>query len=170
MTLFTSCHLNLQKKNAGIIVHHENISLARFFEIHYKVFQHHQQFRCLLLSFVHLMQQNKLIAAAYKETQKKRKEAIKSNITVLAKNGYLDIKDDNELEFLVTTLALVSRFWISEAAISFRNLEGHQQIRYYLNLITTLFLPYCTAKGKKDIRAYLDTLDKPKTQHLSDPV
>jgi AcrR family transcriptional regulator len=152
--------LELGKKNSGVMVPLENISLASFLEVQYKVFQHHQQFRCLLLSFVHLMQQNKLIAAAYKETQKTRKETIQSNVNVLVRSGYLNVKDDTELEFLVTTLALVSRFWISEAAISFRNQTSDHQIRYYLNLITTLFMPYSTSKGKKDIRNYLANLEK----------
>jgi AcrR family transcriptional regulator len=151
--------LALRKKNSEIMVPSENITLTRFLEIQYKVFQHHQQFRCLMLSFVHLMQQNKLIAEAYKETQKARKNTIKTNLKVLTESGYLHVKDEAELEFLVTTLALISRFWISEAAISFRNQTSEQQIRYYLKLVTTLFLPYSTSKGKKEISLYLENLE-----------
>ena len=152
--------LALTKKNSGIMVPSENITLTSFLEIQYKVFQHHQQFRCLMLSFVHLIQQNKRIADAYKETQKTRKNTIKTNLKVLTESGYLQVKDEAELEFLVTTLALISRFWISEAVISFRNQTDDQQIRYYLNLVTTLFLPYSTSKGKKEIRLYLESLEK----------
>lgn len=152
--------VELSKKNSGIMVPSETITLSGFLEIQYKVFQHHQQFRCLMLSFVHLMQQNKRIADAYKETQKTRKNTIKTNLKVLTESGYLQVKDEAELEFLVTTLALISRFWISEAVISFRNQTDDQQIRYYLNLVTTLFLPYSTTKGKKEIRLYLESLEK----------
>ena len=152
--------VELSKKNSGIMVPSETITLSGFLEIQYKVFQHHQQFRCLMLSFVHLMQQNKRIADAYKETQKTRKNTIKTNLKVLTESGYLQVKDEAELEFLVTTLALISRFWISEAVISFRTQTDDQQIRYYLNLVTTLFLPYSTTKGKKEIRLYLESLEK----------
>jgi AcrR family transcriptional regulator len=151
--------LELRKKNSEIMVPSEDITITGFLEIQYKVFQHHQQFRCLMLSFVHLMQQNKLIADAYKETQKARKNTIKTNLQVLTESGYLQLKDEAELEFLVTTLALISRFWISEAAISFRNQTSDQQIRYYLKLLTSLFLPYSTNKAKKEIRLYLESLE-----------
>ncbi|RYY66062.1 MAG: TetR/AcrR family transcriptional regulator [Chitinophagaceae bacterium] len=145
----------LGKKNSGVIVTSDNLTMKGFLEMQFAVFQHHQQFRCLMLSFVHLMQQNKLIAEAYKETQKTRKNTIRANMTVLAKSGYLDIKGESELEFMVTTLALISRFWISEAAISFRKLEGDDLIIYYIKLVTTFFLPYSTIKGKKEISDYL---------------
>ena len=153
--------MELSKKNSEVIVPNEKHNASPcFLEMQYKVFQNHLKFRCLMLSFVHLMQQNKRIADAYKETQKTRKNTIKTNLKVLTESGYLQVKDEAELEFLVTTLSLISRFWISEAVISFRNQTDDQQIRYYLNLVTTLFLPYSTTKGKKEIRLYLESLEK----------
>lgn len=148
----------LAKTNATVIVERENMTMSAFLIMLHKVFQNHVHFRCLLLSFVHLMEQNKLISAAYKKTQSLRNATIKSNIEVLTASGYLNIKDEAEMDFLVSTIALISRFWISEAAISFRQLSSENQIRHYLTLITKLMLPYATAKAKKEIRDFLNDL------------
>lgn len=150
--------LELSKANAETIVANENITMLVFLQMLHKVFQNHVRFRCLLLSFVHLMEQNKLIAAAYKQTQNVRSATIKTNIAALANSGYLSTKEEGEVEFLVSTLALINRFWISEAAISFRQLNSEEQIGHYLSLITKLLLPYSTVKGKKDIRDFLALL------------
>jgi AcrR family transcriptional regulator len=146
----------LSRKNAEIIVASESMTMRLFLEMLHQVFKNHVQFRCLLLSFVHVMEQNKYVSAAYKKTQNVRNASIRSNIEVLAKAGYLRINDDEEKEFLVSTLALISRFWISEAAVSFSHLNIEAQIRHYVTLVTKLLLPYSTAKGKKDIRSFIE--------------
>lgn len=53
---------------------------------------------------------------------------------------------------------LISRFWISEAAVSFAQLNTEEQIRRYLLLISKLLMPYSTAKAKKDIDIFLENV------------
>jgi hypothetical protein len=132
--------------------------MRTFLEMLHQVFRNHLKFRCLLLSFVHVMEQNKLVAAAYKTTQTNRSATITYNIGILAGSGHLKLKDAEEQAFLASTLALISRFWISEAAVSFSDLSGEEQIRHYLKLVTKLLLPYSTAKGKKEIAVFLENL------------
>jgi AcrR family transcriptional regulator len=148
--------LELSKSNAAIIVTDQNMTVRTFLEMLHQVFQNHLRFRCLLLSFVHVMDQNKLVAAAYQKTQINRNATLTSNIGILAASGYLKIKDNEEQAFLVATLALISRFWISEAAVSYSHLSGEEQIRNYLKLVTKLLLPYSTAKAKKEIQLFLE--------------
>jgi AcrR family transcriptional regulator len=148
----------LSKKNATVIVAKENITMSGFLAMLHQVFQHHVAFRCLMLSFVHLMEQNKFISASYKKTQDLRNATIKSNIEVLAKSGYLKVDDEGDKNYLVSAIALISRFWISEAAISFRKLSSAAQIQNYLTLITKLMRPYATAKAKKEIDQFLEDL------------
>ncbi|TDH24558.1 TetR/AcrR family transcriptional regulator [Segetibacter sp. 3557_3] len=147
----------LSKANAEIIFVDENITMTGFLEMLNRVYLNQVKFRCLLLSFVHVMEQNKLVAAAYKTTQRNRNATISANIGKLAASGYLDLKNDEEQDFLVSTLALVSRFWISEAAISFAHLSSQEQIRHYLRLAGNLLIPYATAKAKRQIRDFLST-------------
>jgi AcrR family transcriptional regulator len=150
--------LELSKKNAEIIIDRDELTMRSFLEMLHVVFNNHSQYRCLLLSFVHLMEQNKLIAEAYKNTQKVRNATLTSNLKALAASGYLQVVDEEEMAFLVTTLALISRFWISEARISFRQLNHKEQIRHSLSLIIKLLLPYSTEKAKKEIEHFLESL------------
>src|SRR4051812_35157411 len=133
--------LELSKNNAAVIVERENLTMSAFLHMLHQVFQDHVTFRCLLLSVVHLMKQNKHMSAAYKNTQKVRNDAIYSNLQALERSGYLKLKDESERQFLVSGISLISRFWISEAAVSFDQLSTEEQIRHYLLLITKLLMP-----------------------------
>jgi len=149
----------LSKKNAGVIVQKETLTMTGFFEMFQQVFHHHFEFRCLLLSVVHLMKQNKHMANEYKKTQKQRNDTIKSNLQALEKAGYIKMVDEGDIEYLVSGISLVSRFWISEAAISYRDWSFGQQIGHYLFLIAKLLIPFSTAKGKREIGSFLATLN-----------
>src|SRR5215213_2564165 len=148
----------LSKSNATLLRETESLTMIGFLETLHKVFLNHIKFRCLLLSVVHLMQQNKHLASAYKKTQSQRYSTIRSNLAVLEKAGYLKIEYEEQMEFLVSNLSLVSRFWISEAAISFRQMSEPEQVRYYLKHVVQLFSSYATAKGKKDMQLFIGHL------------
>jgi AcrR family transcriptional regulator len=147
--------LELTKANAAVIAERESLTMTSFLEMLQQVFQNHIAFRCLMLSVVHLMKQNKHMAAAYKKTQNVRNATLKSNLQVLETAGYLNVADEEELEFLVSGISLISRFWISEAAISFNDLSEAEQVSRYLTLITKLLTPYATAKAKKELRLFV---------------
>jgi len=148
----------LSKSNATLLRERDSLTMIEFLETLHKVFLNHIKFRCLLLSVVHLMQQNKHLASAYKKTQSQRYSTIRSNLAVLEKAGYLKIEYEEQMEFLVSNLSLVSRFWISEAAISFRQMSEPEQVRYYLKHVVQLFSSYATAKGKKDMQLFIGHL------------
>lgn len=150
--------LELSKKNAEIITERESLTMQAFLQMLHQVFLNHVTFRCLLLSVVHLMKQNKHLAAAYKNTQTQRTATIKSNLKVLVETHVLNEMDETDMEFLVSGISLISRFWISEAAISFRELSTEQQIRHYITLITKLLMPYLSKKAKKDTNIFLENL------------
>jgi AcrR family transcriptional regulator len=150
--------IKLSERNAGVMVTDEKPTMLRFLNMLHAVFQNHVQFKCLLLSFVHVMKQNKRVAEAYKTTQTNRSATIKSYIESLSANGYIQVKDESSLHFLVSTLALISRFWISESAISFRQTKDEEQMKHYLGLVTQLLLPYCTPKAKREIEKFTEGL------------
>jgi AcrR family transcriptional regulator len=150
--------LELSKKNAEVIVERESMTMKDFLEMLHQVFQNHVRFRCLLLSVVHQMQQNKQMASAYKKTQNVRNTVIKSNLQALESSGYLKVNDESDMEYLVSSISLISRFWVSEAAVSFRHLGVVEQINHYLFLIAKLLTPYTTAKARKEIQNFLENL------------
>lgn len=148
----------LSRSNAAVLVEREGLTMKSFMEMMHQIFHNHVTFRCLLRSVVHLMEQNKHMAADYKQTQGVRNATMRSNLEVLQTAGYLRIRDESELGFLVSTLSLISRFWVSEAAVSFRDMGTNEQIRHYLTLITQLLKPYCTAKARPEIQEFLSGL------------
>jgi AcrR family transcriptional regulator len=150
--------LELSKANSAVIANRESLTMTAFLEMLHQVFQNHVKFRCLLLSVVHLMKQNKHMAAAYKKTQKVRNSTITSNLQVLVNAGYLSVNDETNMKFLVSGISLISRFWISEASISYQEMTTEEHIQHNLILITKLLLPYSTAKSKRDIRNFLENL------------
>jgi hypothetical protein len=105
------------------------------------------------------MEQNKLMAESYRKTQTQRRSTIKSNITALSAGGYLDMHDDMDLDVLVSAITLISRFWISEAAVSFKHLSAKAQISHYITLVSKLLYPHASAKGKKDIKRFLEEIE-----------
>ena len=146
---------DLSKLNEQISVE-EHLSLFSFLDRFRKVFGHHVQYRCLLLSFVHLMEQNKVLSEGYKETEKKRYSSIVTNLSSLQASEYLAPEADTD--FLVSVFTLAARFWISEASLSFRHLSPPEQITHYVTLLAKLVIPYATEKGKADVRRFLASL------------
>jgi hypothetical protein len=131
------------------------MTMELFFEMLRAVFRNHLRYRCLMLSFVHVMQQNPLIAKRYSKTQTERNNTWALNIEALRKGKYI-VASPKEVEFLVSTIALIARFWISEAAISFKKESEDEQMRHYLKMIARIFLPYATPNGKMALATLLE--------------
>ena len=81
------------------------------------------------------------------------------NFTCYYQSGYLLVKEEKVFDFLTSSLAIILRFWISEARVSFKHLTGEQQKNHYLSLVAQLLLPYATKKGKQQLQALLQTRD-----------
>jgi AcrR family transcriptional regulator len=143
--------LDLAAANNQTIVPSEELTIKDFFKMLERVFRNHIKYRCLMLSFVHLMERNPIIAKRYNKVQARRNETWTVNVTALKNGKYLLTKSDTDVDFLVSAIALIARFWISEAAISYKALSEAQQLQHYLNLIARIFMPYATAKGKREL-------------------
>lgn len=147
--------VELANENNKTIVPLDSMTMEQCFSMLDQVFRNHLKFRCLMLSFVHIMQRNPLLAKRYNKTQSERNETWMRNVNALRESKYITANDE-EVQFLVSSLALIARFWISEAVVSFRNVSEEDQISHYLKMIARIFIPYATAKGKKFLTAYLE--------------
>jgi AcrR family transcriptional regulator len=129
----------------------EDITMESFLEMRVRNFQNQYMYRGLLLSFVHIMKQNPMVAERYKNIGKQRGDGLRLNIRILQKKGFLKLKSAADLEYLSSLIGLIARFWISEAAISNNNMSVDKQIRHYVELITKIFIPFTTKSGKNQI-------------------
>ena len=149
----------LSELNSATIVQLENPSMHDFMERYRQVFNNHYEYRCLFLSFVSQMQQNKTLAENYNKVEQSRLADFTKILIKLVSGGYLDKKTtDNDIEQLVSFLSLVARFWISETTVSYKKLSKKQAIVHYLSLIGFVFSKHATPKGKKEIDNFLHTL------------
>lgn len=146
--------LDLAEENNKTIVPVEKVTMKAFFEMLQQVLRNHIKYRCLMLSFVHLIERNPIISKRYSKIQSSRNETWSRNIQALIKGKYISA-DATDVDFLVSTIALIARFWISEAAISFKNMSEEQQLQHYTRMIARIFFPFATAKGKRDLEELL---------------
>ncbi|HMG90059.1 MAG TPA: TetR/AcrR family transcriptional regulator [Chryseolinea sp.] len=147
--------VDLAEENNRTIVAVDEVTMKGFFEMLRQVFHNHLKYRCLMLSFVHLLERNPIIAKRYAKIQSKRNETWSNNVLALKKGKYITTESQEEIDFLVSTIALIARFWISEATISYKDHNEQEQIAHYLNMIARIFLPYATSKGKKELEAMI---------------
>jgi AcrR family transcriptional regulator len=144
----------LSEENSKAIISVSDITMQHFFDIMEQVFRNHAKYRCLMLSFVHIMERNPLVAKRYSKVQNERTDTWKRNVGALKASNYISANAD-EVEFLVSSISLIARFWISEAAISNKRMNENEQIEHYLKMVARIFLPYATTKGKKELAKYL---------------
>ena len=148
--------MELAEENNRTIVAIESMTIEKFFDMIQQVFKNHYKYRCLMLSFVHIMQRNPIVAKRYSKTQSRRNEAWSKNVEALRAAKYIKA-DQPQVDFLVSTIAFIARFWISEAAISSRNQTEEEQAKHYFKLIARVFLPYTTKKGSGYIEDLLNS-------------
>lgn len=147
--------LDLSELNERTLAIPDELTLLAFLETREKIFINQLTYRCLFLSFVHLVKRNRAIAERYKKVQKMRRDGFTDAIESLQKEGYIRLDDPGSAGFLASAIGLVARFWISEAAISDQHRSDEQQIHHYVGLIARLFMPYATKKGLRQIEDYL---------------
>lgn len=146
----------LSEENSKIILDDEDTTMESFLNMLRSVFENHYRFRCLLRSFVHVMTQNKIVMHSYAKIKEQRGSTISAIINRLSASGYLTVQDEAILDFLVSTIELVSRYWISEVAVFNKVAGKHEQIQHYLLMICNLLQPYSSSKSKKAITAFLE--------------
>lgn len=157
--LVTALVLELAELNGRILRAGEDLDMGGFLNMYAEIFSNQYRYRCLYISFVFLMEHNPGAEAIYLPNQEKRFRNIRKNLRNLMHNGYLEKElSEHTLEYLVSSISLMVRFWISESRVRFKGESKKQVFKFYLDLFATHFLPYATKEGKKEIRAFVAAL------------
>lgn len=120
-----------------------------------KIFQNGVRYRCLMLSMVHIMERNELVAENYKKVAQTRVSSMAYTMKRLEEEKYISATDNDVEWFLVAINSLISRFWFSEAALTTKRNKLDSRISHYLKMQALLLKPYATKKGLKDIERFL---------------
>ena len=146
----------LAELNSTTVQKYDSQSLKNYLEMQRAMFQNQYMYRCLPMSFVHLFINNPTTAANYKLTEKKRRKQLEEIFSRLITNGYLDKKTTAvDVQMMIDHIALIARFWLSEARISHQDKTIDQTIHHYFTLICDILQQHTTVKGKKDIKEFL---------------
>ena len=131
--------------------------LKQFLEMFRAIFSNHFQYRCLLLSLVHLTEHYPAMAARYREVQAVRTGSFQEKLVYLRATGFLKEEvSEAEIQRMAAYCSLIGRFWLSEYWVSYRDRPIEQMITHYLNLLAGVFIPYVTSKGHRDLAAFLN--------------
>lgn len=144
--LVNQLSIDLNKLNSEILIVDKEITLISFLEMFKKASLIQLKYKGLVLSMVHLLTQNKVILARHQQTQIDRNIILTKNVDRLIEAGYLKIDTGVRKGYLIQTIGLIARFWISEAAISFQQLSQEEQSNNYILIIVNILSPYLTQK------------------------
>ena len=148
--------MDLSEANAAILQEDEKMTIQSYLQMSQRHYECQYQYRCIFLSFVHLRKQYEKLSDIYRRGEDLRRKTVLKNLGYLTQNKYLRELTASESTFLTSAILLLSRFWISEAAISYGNLKPAEQIRHYIGILANILSPYCSAKGKGQLAEFLD--------------
>lgn len=154
--LVNQLSIDLNKLNSEILIVDKEITLISFLEMFKKASLIQLKYKGLVLSMVHLLTQNKVILARHQQTQIDRNIILTKNVDRLIEAGYLKIDTGVRKGYLIQTIGLIARFWISEAAISFQQLSQEEQSNNYILIIVNILSPYLTQKGADELVQYFE--------------
>jgi len=131
--------------------------LKQFLEMFRVIFGNHYQYRCLLLSIVHLTEHYPAMAERYRAVQVVRIGFFRKILLHLQAKGFFraDVSEI-EVERMAAYCSLIGRFWLSEYWVSYRHRPLEQMIEHYLNLLAGVFLPYVTRRGRRDLATFFN--------------
>lgn len=130
----------------------DKLSLEMYMDLRLQGFKNQVKFRCIFLSYANLMQQNKKLTAYYTgKVAPGCSEAVRNYFLRMVDAGYMKDLDANSVQLLDQQIALVMRFWLSDAVVTLPGASDRQKIAYYMRLIVAALQPYCTTKGLKEL-------------------
>jgi len=149
----------LAEANSNTVQKYKTSSLKDFLEMYRELFHNQYTYKCLFMSFVHLFTHHKQLAEGYTQIEKMRKQKLADTLNNLIARGFLKSGTDvASTGKLVAHISLIARFWISESIVSYHHKSTEDVIRHYLELLCGVFIPYATAKGKKEIDVFLKNI------------
>jgi AcrR family transcriptional regulator len=136
-----------------------DMTMLGFLEMHERIFRNQWGYRCLFLSFVHLLRQHAAIRERYRQVERQRVAGVERNLRLLVTGKYLKPGVLEALPVLAAAMAVIARFWISDASVSSFPVAG-DPVPHYCGVMAGVLQPYVTAAGHREMREFLETRKK----------
>lgn len=131
-------------------------SIASFYEMVDKVMRVHQRYKFLLMNYASIITADKELNDHFAKVLKDRPAQFEAIIKMLDANGYVNGSEMLAHSTNITLmLNIIAIYWVQEGAIYLPRLSEKAQRRHYLRLFFQAFIPYLTAKGKKQLETLL---------------
>ncbi|GAB4430898.1 MAG: TetR/AcrR family transcriptional regulator [Anaerolineae bacterium] len=135
--------------------------IEQFLEMFRAIFRNQFQYRCLVLSLVHLIEHYPTFAAQYRQAQIVRAGSFIEIFNNLQTTGFLrPTLTEGELQRMASFCALTGRFWLSDYWVAHKTNSLEDMIGHYLALLAVFLLPFVTPSGQQQLAACLE--DAPK--------
>ncbi|MBL7943543.1 MAG: TetR/AcrR family transcriptional regulator [Flavobacteriales bacterium] len=135
----------LRELNNQTIVNHPDLDIPAVVSMFRKSMQNQSEFRFIFKSFVHLVETYEEVSDPYRQSEKKRFATLDKIVSTLVHRGHLRQITPEEQQYLVGALGMINRFWIAEAAVTFRRLSLKKQQEIYSRRIEMLLISFQSA-------------------------
>jgi len=144
----------LRQRNDATLRIPASPSLSAYMAMLTAAFQNQYAFRGLFLSMPNLMLRNQKLAAGYVgSVEKERRRVLRDYLAALQAAGYLRPNVEGEvLDRTVSFIGLVTRGWIGDASISFRDRTPDWCMAHYLAITADHLAGLATEQGLADLR------------------
>ena len=124
--------------------------LARYSQTLRQQYDH----RGVVIALPSLMDSGAEMRRRYRQTERRRFTQQRAQLAELRALGHLHATDD-EIDRLVTHIALIARFWLPEYRTTHRQRSIDTVISHYVGLIADLFVPYAAGGGRDVLTAHV---------------
>ena len=130
-------------------------SVTDLLEMFREVFRAQWAWRGLLLALPDVMATWDELRANYRRTEKTRRARLLAVLQALRARSQLEA-NDRELSRLVSQLAFLGRFWVSEARVSYAQYGESKVIGHYLAHIAHALRPWATPRARSELEPWLE--------------
>ncbi|HQU58450.1 MAG: TetR/AcrR family transcriptional regulator [Phaeodactylibacter sp.] len=134
-------------------------SLLTYLTLMRKIYQNQYAYRCIYLSMVEINQNMPAIGFNYPAVAQRRRASLERIFGMMVKAG--EFREDTSkeaIEALVSFLAIINRFWISEAMMRFHPFHLDEAILHYLKLVSYQLSILATPKGREGIGLFFENM------------
>lgn len=128
-------------------------SVTEFVDMFGEIFRHQHRYRGLVLALPYAIETFDAVRDSYRGTERQRRVQVLSQLCSLRERGALCASDE-ALRRIVSHITLIARFWIGEAATTYRRHALGQVIAHYQALIADLLWPYASEAARHELACH----------------
>lgn len=115
-------------------------------------FNNQYTYRCIILSFHHIIRQDERLWQKFKAVAQERKAAFPKMVEKLIENETIIQLNDEAIQMLNENITIITRYWLLQERVKSESFELASASKHYLKLIRGILYPYFTAKAKQTFK------------------